>query len=56
MLMQEHFIENILFLLWIDVEGKPVPGFFPLCHVQTFNSVSKAINIYEVWLRIIQLL
>lgn len=31
-------------------------GIFPLCHVLTYNSVSKAINIYEVRLRIIQLL
>lgn len=53
--MQEHFIENILFFLWIDAEGKPVLGIFPLSHVQTYNSVSKAINIYEVGLRIIQL-
>lgn len=30
-------------------------GFF-LCHVQTYKSVSKTINIYEVGMRIIQLL
>lgn len=35
---------------------KPVLGIFPSCHVQTYNSVSKAINIYEVGLRRIQLL
>lgn len=56
MLMQELLIENTLFLLCINVEGKPVLGIFPVCHIHTYNSVSKPFNIYEVGLKIIQLL